>query len=310
MSVSVLAVTKDMSRETWLQQRMVGIGGSDAAVVAGVSKWKSPIGLWLEKTGQVEPDEAGEAAYWGTTLEKIVATEFTIRTGLKVRRRNAILQHHEYPFMLANVDRLIVGQDIGLECKTASAYLKDRWEDDEVPDAYYIQCQHYMAVTGYSGWHIAVLIGGNTFVTKYIERNDTFIEKLIDIEADFWNKVQTKTMPAVDGSDASAEALKTLYEQADGSEIVLPVGANAWVEAYSQADQSEKEAKERKDLAKNKLCELLGQAERGHAGDRLVVWSNVAGRTTIDSKALKTKYPDIYSQVSKSGTASRRFSLK
>lgn len=309
-SAGVLATTKDMSREKWLKERMKGIGGSDAAIVAGVNKWKSPIGLWLEKTGQVEPEEAGEAAYWGTVLEEIVAKEFATQTGLKVRRRNAILQHPSYDWMLGNVDRLIVGKNIGLECKTASAYVKDQWDDDEVPDSYYIQCQHYMAVTGFAGWHIAVLIGGQHFVTKFIERNDAFIKRLIDLEADFWDKVQNRIMPAVDGTDASEVALKKLYEQSDGSEVVLPTDAQGWIEAYEQADQAGKEAEERKKLAKNKLCEMLGLAERGRIGERMVVYSNVSGRVTVNAKDLKAKYPKVYDDVAKHGAASRRFSIK
>ena len=107
-----------------------------------------------------------KSAYFGNVLEEVVAQEFAKRTGLKVQRRNAILQHPAYPWMLANVDRLIVGERIGLECKTASEYLKKEWEGEEIPVTYLLQCQHYMAVTGYEAWWIAVLIGGNKFVYK------------------------------------------------------------------------------------------------------------------------------------------------
>lgn len=307
---NVLASTAEMSRDKWLEARRKGIGGSDVAVIFGLSRYKSPIGLWLDKTGQIEPEEAGEAAYWGTTLEEIVATEFTIRTGLKVRRRNAILQHPDHPFMLANVDRLIVGQKAGLECKTASEYLKDQWEDDNVPDAYYLQCHHYMAVTGYPVWYIAVLIGGNKFKWAKIERNEEVIQRIIEGEAEFWDHVKNMTMPPADGSPACADALKNLYPDSDGSQIVLDLEASAWIQAYEMADQGEKEAKIRKELAKNKLCQMLGQAEIGRCGERLVVWSSVNGRITVDSKTLKSKYPDIYSQVAKQGSSTRRFSLK
>lgn len=307
---NVLASTAVMDRQTWLEARRKGIGGSDVAVIFGLSKYKSPIGLWLDKTGQVEPDEAGEAAYWGTTLEEIVAAEFTVRTGLKVRRRNAILQHPEHPFMLANVDRLIVGQKAGLECKTASEYLKDQWEDDNVPDAYYLQCHHYMAVTGYPVWYIAVLIGGNKFKWARIERNEEVIRKIIEGESEFWKYVETMTMPPADGSPACADALNNIYPESDGSEVALSSEADILIRAYELAEQDEKEAKARKDLAKNQLCEMLGQAEKGRCGKRLVVWSTVKGRTTIDSKTLKSKYPDIYSQVAKPGASTRRFSLK
>ncbi|MCI4170689.1 YqaJ viral recombinase family protein, partial [Bacillus spizizenii] len=81
----------------------------------------------------------------------------------------------DYPFMLANVDRLVVGDRAGLECKTASEDLKGEWVGEEVPDAYLVQCQHYMAVTGLCAWWIAVLIDGNTFVYKKVERDEELI---------------------------------------------------------------------------------------------------------------------------------------
>ena len=104
--------------------------------------------------------------------------------------------------MLANVDRLIVGERIGLECKSASEYLKKDWEGEE--DCAYFQCQHYMAVTGYEAWWIAVLIGGNKFVYKKIERDEDIIQYLINMERDFWlNHVEKDEPPMFDGSEAS-----------------------------------------------------------------------------------------------------------
>lgn len=142
MQAEVLISTVDMNRQEWLDARKNGIGGSDVSAIAGLNKWKSPVGVYLDKIG-ASPDEdsAGEAAYWGNVMEDVVAQEFSIRTGLRVRRRNAILKHPEYPFMLANVDRLIVGKREGLECKTASEYLKGSWEDEEIPAAY-LYCRY------------------------------------------------------------------------------------------------------------------------------------------------------------------------
>src|SRR5690606_12206216 len=107
-------------------------------------------------------------------LEDYVAKRFVEATGMKVRRINAILQHSEYPFMLANVDRLIVGKKEGLECKVTNSYAKKEWED-EIPIYYEIQCHHYMAVTGYKAWWIACLIGNERFVYKRIERDEEVI---------------------------------------------------------------------------------------------------------------------------------------
>lgn len=310
MQALKLVKTTDISRDKWIQERMKGIGGSDAAAIAGVSKWKSPVAVWLEKTGQVEPEEAGEAAYWGTVLEEIVAREFSNRTGFRVRRCNYMLQHPEHQFMLANIDREIVGHKIGLECKTTSVFNRDEWEDDLVPDTYYIQCQHYMAVTGYSGWWIACLIGGNQFVNKLVQRNQELIDRLIGIEKDFWQHVMDGTMPAVDGSKSSSEALRRLYPESKDIEITLPDTAELWVKQYERACEDEKSAKERKQEAQNVLQNMLGNNERGRVGERIVSWKSTKPRETFDSKRFQKDHPELHRQYIKVGEPSRRFSIK
>lgn len=312
MQALKLVATKDMSREEWLEARKSGIGGSDAAVVAGISKYKSPIALWLEKTGQVEPEDLSdkEAVYWGNVLENVVADEFMNQTGLKVRRRNAILQHPEHSFMLANIDREIVGKNQGLECKTAGPYAKADWEEDGVPDYYYLQCQHYCAVCGFEGMWIAVLIGGQKFVYKYVPRDEEIIKTLIQLESDFWQKVIDKVMPGIDASAACSEALKKIYPGTDGSIIDLPDTAELWVKQYDKAKQEEDEATARKTEAQNALQNMIGKASAGRIADRVVEWKPVAGRKSLDSKGIQKDHPFIYNQYLKIGEPTRRFAVK
>ena len=144
--------SKNATREEWLKVRKLGLGGSDMAAVLGLSPWRSPIDVWLDKTSDTVEEKESEPMYWGNVLEEVVAQEFAKRSGYKVRNNNFTLQSEEYPYLLANIDREIVGLDAGLECKTANAFKANEWDGDNVPDAYYIQCQHYMAVTGKSSW--------------------------------------------------------------------------------------------------------------------------------------------------------------
>ena len=104
MSAKILASTENMPYEDWLEYRKQGIGGSDASVVCGISRYKSPVQLWMEKTNQLLSQEAGEVAYWGTQLESLVRAEFNKRTGIEVKQIKQLLQSKEYPFMLANLD--------------------------------------------------------------------------------------------------------------------------------------------------------------------------------------------------------------
>ena len=311
MRAESLTATNDMSREEWLEARRKGIGGSDVSAIAGLNKWKSPIGVYLDKTGQSpEEDTAGEAAYWGNVMEDVVAQEFSIRTGMRVRKRNAILQHPEHDFMLANVDRLIVGKKEGLECKTASEYLKGDWEDEEIPAAYLLQCQHYMAVTGYKAWHIAVLIGGNKFIHKKIERDEELIKYLIGIEKEFWeNHVLAEVPPMFDGSDASSDLLKALYPQAEPtSEIKLSSEVEQMLEAMDQLAEDAKAFELQKKEYENRIKNLMGENEKGYTANRVVTWKNYE-TNRIDSKRLKAEQPELYKKYTNTSTA-RRFTVK
>ncbi|NPV52174.1 MAG: hypothetical protein HPY71_01470 [Firmicutes bacterium] len=300
-----------MDRVTWLQERRKGIGGSDVAAIAGLSKWKSPVEVYLEKVGEAPEEEQSEAAYWGTILEDIMAREFQLMTGLKVQRRNAILQHSEYPWMIANLDRVIVDKERGrgvLECKTASEWLRSEWEGDKVPDAYMIQVQHYLAVTGYQYAYIAALIGGNKFIYKEIKRDEEVINYLIKIERDFWQLVESRTPPEMDGSEASSKLLDMLYPEAEkGAEIRLPMEAEDLIAEYEQARAEEQAAAERKEAVANKLKALLGTNEIGVVGDRKVTWKMVTS-SRLDTKTLKTECPDIYAKYARE-SQTRRFMI-
>ncbi len=305
MSAKILAKTIDMERNEWLEYRRAGIGGSDAPVIMGVNPWRSPMDLWLEKTGEYTEDIDNEAMYWGRTLEDIVAREFVKRTGKKVRRRNAILKHKKYSWMLANVDRLIVGEKAGLECKTTSAFYQD---DGTCPTHYYAQAQHYMAVTGRDLWHVAVLAGGQRFYLYEVPRSGDYIKELIKAEAEFWQLVQDGMPPEVDGSEASGRVLNRLYPQAKEGEIELPADAFALVQQYEDAAGEEKEAKLKKNEAVNKLKAMLGEAERGFVYDRKVSWTNVVS-ARFNSKAFREEHEDLYQQYCRE-SGYRRFSIK
>ena len=119
----VVVKTADLSRNEWLKYRTQGIGGSDVSIIAGINPFRSAYQLWLEKTGQAEPEEAeSEYAHFGTLLEPIVRNEFTRRTGIKVRQKHMLLRSMEHPFMFADLDGVINegGQMAIFEAKTAS----------------------------------------------------------------------------------------------------------------------------------------------------------------------------------------------
>lgn len=301
-----MTVAEMQDREAWLKTRNLGIGGSEASVIVGLNKWKSPFQLWLEKTGQVEPEDLSdnEYVYWGTVLEQAVADRFCELTGKKVQKRG-IMQSEEYPFMLASVDRMVVGENAGLECKTTNGFASKQWEDDEVPDSYYVQCQHYMAVTGCDKWYITVLIGGNKFIWKEIPRNDDDIAALIQAEKDFWFKnIIGGEMPEVDGSSNCSLALQEQFRGGQTEPIVLDE-AEEIIISLDEINSSIKELESLKKEKQNNLCKMLGDNEIALVGERKVTWKLQAGRVTVDSKKLKIDHPDIFEKYSKQNKDSR-----
>jgi putative phage-type endonuclease len=312
MNANVLIKTSDMQIDDWRAWRNKGIGGSDAGAIAGVNPWKSPVGVYLEKIGKAEGPEENEKMYWGNVLEEVVADEFSKRTGLRVQRRNAILKHPDHEWMLANVDRLIVDPKNGwgvLECKTASEYVKKEWEEDKVPDHYYLQLQHYMAVTGLSYGYIAVLIGGNKFKFERVDRDEKIIEFLIKLESDFWfNNVLQKIPPAPDGSDDVDEMLKHLYPEAK-PETSIEITDPEVIKAYDQLQETKNQAKEIEKEQKRLeqiIKTTMKDTEIAIIGEQKVTWKTVIS-SRLDTKALKKDHPDIYEKYANE-SKSRRFS--
>lgn len=313
----ILSVKDAEDHEKWLEARAIGIGGSDAAVIMGMNQYKSPYQLWLEKTGQVEPPDlsGNQYVYWGTKNEANIADWFQEETGKKVKRLGS-LRSKEYPFMLANVDRTVVGENAGLEIKTAGVRQYRKWKDDEIPDAYYCQCLHYMAVTGADYWYIAVLLGGNEAKWKRIERNEEDIQHLIMAETDFWKLVETRTPPPVDGSDSCAAALSAQYKGGDPNySIILPPDIDGVI-ASLEDDKAIMDALKKQITEKeNRLKVLLGNAEEGTTDHYRVLWKTQAGRSSVPLAKIKKQTPDIYQLLEEKGCItigkpSRRFSIK
>lgn len=311
--VKISKTTSDLTKEEWHELRKTGIGGSDAAVVCGMSKYKSPFELWQEKTGKVETKEAGEKAYWGNVLEPFVRAEFEKRTGYEVHLEKSVLQHPYNPFMLANVDGMVFNEEYPKGCifeaKTASAYLEYEWEDGKVPEVYQLQVQHYLGVSNFAGAYIAVLIGGNTFKWTFIPRDEELIEMLIKIEGVFWEYVINDTPPPIDGSEASTYFIQELYKFCEkNSKVELPAKAEKLIEQYQETQEFEKDMARKKNEAANKLKAMLGNNEIGTINEKIVSWKNI-DTDKFDTTSFKVEHPDLYSQYLKKSSY-RRFIIK
>ena len=304
-----LISTNSLSHKEWLKYRKQGIGGSDAGAICGLNPYVSPMSVFYDKTSEEIETYDNESMRQGRDLEEYVACRFVEETGLKVRRSNAIYQNEKYPFMQANVDRLISGKNMGLECKTASAYNADKWIGDSVPAHYEIQCHHYMAVTGAEAWYLAVLIMGREFKYKRIDRDEELIQNLITIEREFWEgHVLTGNMPEPDGSDISNEVINRYFPTAVKKSIPLPSYLNEQLKRREEILLLAKKLTQEQNQIEQQLKLYMGGYEMAFNEHFRVYWSNV-DTVRIDSKRLKEERPDLYRDFTKS-SQSRRFTVK
>jgi putative phage-type endonuclease len=284
--------------EAWLEERRTGVGGSDSAATVGLDPWKTALEVYLEKTGQLEAENLDELerVRFGKIMEAPIADEYARRYGVKVRRRNQILRNPAYPWMIANVDRLIEGQRIGLECKNvdAMAYRLGDWGEpgtDEVPENYLLQCRHYMIVTGFEEWHLAACVGGNRLVCYVIRRDPELDAMLIEGEHAFWQCVESGHAPEPDFSHRSTtELLKKLYPDTDGREIQFGPDIEHWHAIKRDADVLAKRYSEASETARNHILMTMGDATIGRLAD-----GSAYRRKIIDKKAFTidaTRYVD------------------
>ena len=294
--MSVSKSTSEMSHQEWLEDRRKGIGGSDVATILGLNKYKSVYQLWLEKTGQIEVTSAqSEAAYWGNTLEEVVAEEFSKRTGKKVRRRNRVFEHSKYPFLRANIDRDIVGENAVLECKTANQYLANEWDEDEIPIQYICQVQHYMNVLNLDYVYFAVLIGGQKFIWKKMERDQELIDMITEKLVEFWTEnVEKGIEPAIDGLKATSDFLTQRYLDTEDNQIELNAAFDENIANLARLKGDKKIIEENITLLENELKQALGKSDAtiGITPNNIVSWKKTQSKR-LDKKKLAEKYPDI-----------------
>lgn len=313
-----LVKTLNLPREDWLEVRKQGIGSSDAAASVGLNPYKSQLELWMEKTGrgaalpQVDPHDEESPMYWGNILEPIVAAHYSKRTGNRVRKINAVLQHPDpdKAWMLANIDREVIGaSDVQiLECKTAGINGARLWKEG-VPEYVQLQVHHQLAVTGKQAADVAVLLGGQHLEIHRIERDETLISNLIQLEREFWQYVESDTPPPADGSESADLALRCLYPQDSGSTIDFSHDRNLSATFADLVALRESIAQQEKLEAKLKqsLQQAMGNASGAVFETGEVTWKKSKDSTVLDVAKLLQDQPDLIQRYPLTRTGSRRF---
>lgn len=305
-----LVSTVDLPKEEWLRYRQKGITGSDAGSVVGMNPFKSAFEVYREKISEevIEiPDN--EAMRQGRDLEEYVAKRFEEETGLKVRRANAIYYNEEHPFMLADFDRLIVGKNAGLECKTVNTYGADKWTDDKIPLHYQLQVQHYLAVSGLDSWYIAALIFGKALIIHEIKRDEELIQGLIKIEERFWTEnVMKRVMPDPDGSKSCSEEISKMYFKSDLDKTVNLLGFDSALNRRNEIQEIIEKLEREKQEIDQKIQLEMGDAAYASTGSYKISWLSTLSKR-MDTKRFKAEHPDLYNSYLNE-SAARRFLVR
>lgn len=312
MSYDTIADTRTLTHDEWLALRRTGIGGSDAGAIMGVSPYKGAFSVWADKMGKLPPLEDNEAMRQGRDLEDYVARRFAEASGLRVRHEYSMLRSVDHPCMLADIDRRIIGERAGLECKTSRDITMARYRNGEYPMEYYCQCLHYLAVTGWDCWYLAVLVYGTDLLIYKICRDEVLddIEALIKAEEAFWdNHMVLDVPPAPDALDSTAAALGSVYPYEDGTTVCADQDADeALIELAAlkaQRRSIDRQITERE----NQIKAAMGEAEVLAGTSVSATWRS-SERTTISKDKLLKAYPNINMDAITDRNIQRRFAIK
>lgn len=311
MNYTAYASAANITRDQWLAYRRTGLGGSDAGAIMGVSPYKSAYAVWADKLGALPPAEDSEPMRQGRDLEEYVARRFCEETGLRVRRNRQMLRSIDHPMMLANIDRQVIGQRAGLECKTSRDIRMTRYKNGEYPLEYYAQCLHYLAVTGWDRWYLAVLVYGTGLLVYTIDRRgaEDDISALIAAEEAFWRDyVETRSQPAPDGLESTTRALGAVWAAPDPDRAIdADTETDALLTDLAALRRQRRALDNQIAAAENRVKAAMGAAEEIRGTSARCLWKSVTARR-LDKKRLIAAGLEPHDYETTSTT--RRFELK
>lgn len=287
------------------------IGSSEVGAVMGLDPFKTPLRLFTEKAGIIEPDDLSdnEAVEWGQRLERVVSQKFSEKHGVKLIAYKKRFVHPDYPYMSCELDNIIAGTEEMVEIKTASAYTIKKWErDDQIPAHYICQVMFALGLSKRRVGHIAVLVGGQRYIEKKILFDQELFDNLVERVREFWKMVQDNTPPMASGDDR--ETLLELFPFNTSAEMIqgleeLNVAIARRQELSGQIDAMLDEKAE----IENKLRQIIG-VNAGLITSKYII-TNKEQKTAPKMKTEQMKADGVYEKYTEENkTRVLRISLK
>lgn len=296
-----------------LRIRKSGLGGSEIAALCGLSPYKTPLDIYLDKINpEVLDNEISEAAHFGNLLEETVAYEYSRRTGNTVSIENETLRHPEYNFAIANIDRWVNNKEFILECKTTHFINKDQWGEeytDQIPDSYLVQAAWYAFVCDVPKVDIAVLIGGQNFKIYTYTRNATLEKNLLTVAQNFWvNHVLAGLPPA----PSTLQEVARIYSKDNGSSITADESIKQKLENLTRLKAQLKELEEQTKSLQLDIQNFMGEHASiiDESNLLLATWKIIKPKEAFDISKFKADYPELYTQYKATGRPYRTFLIK
>lgn len=291
-----------------IDARRSGVGGSDAAAVCGLSRWRTPLQVYLEKRGEVPGFEGNEFTRWGEALEPAIRQAYSDATGRIVRLPKETLRHPRHGFILCHPDGVT---DDGRLFEAKNTRSGEGWGEpgtDDLPIEYLVQVQHNMLVMGLAVADVAVLIAGSDFRIYEVPADAELHAMLIDREARFWEQVERAVPPdpksAADVLALYGRASQDLRKQADPA-VLAHLTTLAEIKASAKFYESEIERHE------TAIKAFLAEADTLVNGrEVLATWKASKPAERFDTAAFRASHPDLATAFTKVGEPTRRFLLK
>jgi putative phage-type endonuclease len=299
--------TPKVGSPEWENERLTGIGGSEIAAFAGLSPYKTPDEVWLEKTGQIAPADLSDnqAVEWGRRLENAIAEAYCDRHGVRVHRVNRTLRRKDKPWMMAHLDRKILNGPGFLEVKSFGLHrlTTGEWGPDgstQIASDVALQLGWYFAVTGYAVADLAVLFGGQDLRIYPIERDDELVAQLEELGQRAWGWVVNRERPPIMSLEDARRRYKVSSDRATiATEPIYALDAQIRMNA-----EAAKGLAETIELQTAQLMDFMGDADTLLAPDgktRLRTWKS-QDRTAVDVTLLREKYPDIAAECERTSS--------
>jgi putative phage-type endonuclease len=292
------------------ERRRLGISGSDAPAIVGASPFATPLSVWLDKTRPLQREQPSAIMEIGTALEPFIAEQWQRHTGHQVEEMADTVVHPRFSFLIGHPDRRLVRKPEGLECKLV-AFRHEDWgppDSDLVPPYVYLQCAHYMLITGFRRWHVAAQLGFRELRCYTVEWDAAIASNLLKRERAFWRLVQRGTPPPM----MSPRDVGRMFPRDAGTAIAANKKMRETMEALKHARQEAASWGDLADVLEGTVKAFMGEHAMltDRAGAPLVTWRSARGHKEFDDRRFAAKHPELYKQFLRRVPGSRRFLIK